>query len=147
MNSKVVNRVMSGDCAGYARNWIPPTLVLFWGVFWIILLLSSSSFPTSQSCPPPLIQNVMVFLCKHDPLHLSWLPYSILAQTPPYHSVTTSSMLDSRNNSPVYKWYPLSLPDIHLFIWHNPIEFDFICPQYHFQSSTIQFLCSLVSLR
>src|ERR1700733_7963648 len=76
-----------------------PLCCLLGGVFWVIILLEYPlpllHLQLLKAFLQPIIQNVTVLLCIHDPLNLYELPYPIPAHTTPYNKIIFSSMLDS----------------------------------------------------
>ena len=89
--------------------------------------LSSAIFKLSMLS---LLQNLTILHRIHLPLHLYQCPHPIPAHISPNHQVIPPSMLDSWCGSPVWYWFPLLLPNIHLPIWPNPIELCLISPQH-----------------
>ena len=111
------------------------------GVFWIIVLLeyplSLCHFQLLKTFHHSIIQTLTVLLCIHDPLNLcACLPHS--TNTPSYHGIISSSMLDSGCGCPVRKCFSLfgvyTLPS-------DPILLILVSSDHMtlFQSATVQF--------
>ena len=103
---------------------------MFWDIILLEILLILSHLQTFNDLLHSLLQNLTIFHCIHLPLHLYQHPHPIPAHTSSNHQVIPPSMLDSWCDGPVCYWFPLLLPNIHLPIWPNPIDFCLISLQH-----------------
>ena len=110
-----------------------PLFCLLRGMFGVVILLKYPvllwNLQLVKAFLQSIIQNVTVLLCIHGCLNLYELSYPILAHTPPYDEIISSSMLDCGYGGPIQKLFTLLFPGINPSIWPNPVDPSLIWPQ------------------
>ena len=99
---------------------LKPLLCLVGGVFGVIVLLKDPLIlwyvQLFKAFHHSIIQNLIVLVSIHLPLHLYELPHPILTRRAPYHEIVASSMLDCWCCYAVRYQFPSFFPHIHLSI-------------------------------